>query len=97
MALNIFPSSPLPAGLQREFDWAESEFEYDSGAAQGLTPYLRPLHNWNVPWKNINEIKESTLSSFWNLQKGTVTPFPIKDPIDFRINSVFVTSGDGVT
>ncbi len=95
--MNIFPSSPLPAGLQREFDWNESSMKYDSGARQGLTPYLRPLNSYSVPWKNINEVKQSALSSFYNLQKGTVEPFLMKDPIDFRVNSVFVVSGDAVT
>lgn len=97
MALNIFPSSPLPAGLTREFDWNDSRMRYDSGARQGLTPYLRPLSNYSVPWKNINEVKQSAIQSFWNLQKAGVTPFLMADPIDFRVNSVFVVSGDAVT
>lgn len=92
--MNIFPTSPLPAGLQREFNWNENVMRYDSGARQAVTPYVQPLHKWSVPWKNINEIKESQLSSFFNLQKGMTTPFLMKDPIDFRINSIFVTSGD---
>jgi len=94
MALNIFPSSPLPAGLQREFDWRENITKYDSGARQAMTPLIQPLHNWSVPWNNINEIKQSALSSFFNLQKGQVTPFLMKDPIDFRTNSVLAVNTD---
>jgi len=94
MALNIFPTSPLPAGMTREPFWNESKVKYDSGARQATTPYIRPLQRYNIPFKNINEVKQSGVFSFWNLQKGMTTPFLMKDPIDFRINSAFVTSGD---
>lgn len=94
MALNVFPTSPLPAGLQREFDWAENVTKYDSGARQAVTPYVRPLYKWSVPWQNINDVKQSGLSSFFNLQKGMTTPFLMKDPIDFRVNCIFLTSGN---
>ena len=95
--LNIFPTSPLPAGLTRAPFWNESLNKYDSGARQGITPWLRPLTKYTIPFRNINEVKQSALYSFYNLQKGTVTPFLMKDPIDFRVNSVFVVSGDAVS
>lgn len=97
MALNIFPSSPLPAGLTREPFWNTSKIRYDSGARQATTPYKRPLMRYNIPFKNVNEVKQSAVFSFWNLQKGTTTPFLMKDPIDYLINSVFVVSGDAVS
>ena len=96
MALNIFPTSPLPAGMTRAPFWNESTAKYDSGARQGTTPFLRPLMKYVIPFRNINEVKQSALFSFYNLQKGMTTPFLIKDPIDFRVNSVFVASGDPV-
>jgi len=92
MALNIFPTSPLPAGMTRVFDWNESTTKYDSGARQGMTPWLRPLNKYNIPFRNINEVKQSGLSSFFNLQKGMTTPFLMKDPIDFRVNSVLAVN-----
>lgn len=95
--MNIFPTSPLPAGLTREFDWNENDVKYDSGARQGLTPWLRPLIKYNIPYKNVNEFKQSAVQSFVNLQRTSVFPFLIKDPIDFRVNSVFVVSGDAVS
>jgi hypothetical protein len=97
MALNIFPSSPLPAGLDRDKDWGENITKYDSGARQGLTPFQRPLHRWSVPWKNINEIKQAAISSFIDLQKGMVTPFLMKDPDTFRVNSVLAVATNQLT
>jgi len=97
MALNIFPSSPLPAGLEREFDWRENVTKYDSGARQGMTPLTQPLHKWSVPWKNINEVKQSVLSSFFNLQKGKTTPFLMKDPIEYETNSVLAVATNQLT
>lgn len=92
--MNIFPTSPLPANMTREPFWNESTTKYDSGARQGISPYLRPLTKYTIPFRNINEVKQAALFSFYNLQKGMTTPFLMKDPIDFRVNSVFVTSGD---
>lgn len=97
MALNIFPASPLPAGLDRERFWNENITKYDSGARQGLTPFLRPLLRWSVPWKNINEIKQAAISSFWDLQKGMTTPFLMKDPDTFRINSALAVATNELT
>ena len=97
MALNIFPSSPLPAGLTREKFWNENITRYDSGARQGLTPFLRPLYRWSVPWSNINEIKQVVISEFWDTQKGQTTPFLMKDPDTFRINSVLAVNTNFTT
>ncbi len=96
MVLAIFPTSPLPAGMTKTQDWHESDAKYDSGAAQGLTPYSRPLMRYQIPFKNINELKQESLQLFVKNQRNGVTPFLMKDPdpLDFRINSVFVTSGD---
>ena len=93
MALNIFPTSPLPAGLNREWAWNENIAQYDSGEQQGISPWIRPLARYSVPWKNISDLTQDGLSSFYNLQKGRTTPFLMKDPDEFRVNSVFVTSG----
>ena len=96
MVLAIFPTSPLPAGMTKVQDWNETDTEYDSGAAQGLTSYLRPLMRYTIKFKNINEIKNESLQLFIKQQRNGVTPFLMKDPdpLDYRINSVFVTSGD---
>jgi hypothetical protein len=97
MALNIFPTSPLPAGLTRAPFWNTSVVKYDSGARQATTPFVRPLLKYQIPFKNINELKQSAVYSFWNLQRGMTFPFLMADPIDFRVNSVFVVSGDAVS
>jgi len=96
MVLAIFPTSPLPGGMVKTQDWNETDTRYDSGAAQGLTPFLRPLMRYSFPYRNINEIKNESLQLFVKQQRNGVTPFLMKDPdpLDFRINSVFVTSGD---
>lgn len=79
--------------------WNEANTKYDSGAAQGTTAWLRPLMRYNIPFKNINEIKQHSLQLFIKNQRNGVTPFLMKDPnpLDYRINSVFVVSGDAVT
>jgi hypothetical protein len=94
MALSIFPMSPLPAETSRERNWGELTTPYDSGAFQGMTPFQKPLYVWDIPFKNVNEIKQGSLSAFVDAQRGMVTPFLMKDPYDFRINSVLaVRSG----
>ena len=94
MALSIFPMSPLPAETTKDRDWGESTTNFDSGAFQGMTPFQKPLYAWDIPFKNINEIKQSSLAAFVDTQKGMVTPFLMKDPYDYRVNSVLgVNSG----
>jgi hypothetical protein len=90
----VFPLSPLPAETTRERDWGENTFNYDSGAFQGMTPYQKPLYMWDIPFKNINELKQGPLATFVDSLRGMVTPFLMKDPYDFRVNSVLsVRSG----
>lgn len=92
MALNIFPTSPLPT-MTREFDWNESQVFFDSGESQSVTPYTRPLFRYNIPFRNFNELKQSSIDYFFRVQqKGGVTPFLIKDPYHFRVNSVLAVS-----
>ncbi len=94
MALLTFPFSPLPAGTDRFKNWNEAEIAYDSGDSQGLTAFLKPLYEYNMPMQGYTEIKQSSLWSFWDRVKGTVTPFLMKDPYDYAVNSVLaVRSG----
>lgn len=82
--------------MSKTAGWDEHSTKYDSGAAQGSTTYLRPLMTYRIPFKNINEIKQHSLQLFVKQQRNGVLPFLMKDPnpLDYRINSVFVTSGD---
>lgn len=94
MAYPIFPVSPLPANLTRDFHWKVDKVRYDSGARQAMTSYARPLYRYEVPIPIYTEIKQSSLAYFWNLVKGETLPFFMKDPYDFRVNSgIAVRSG----
>ena len=94
MVLPIFPMSPLPADLDRWKDWASDVNKFDSGAAQGATSYVKPLYQYSFAVPAMNEIKQSSLWAFVDTVKQTTNPFLIKDPYDFRINSVLaVRSG----
>lgn len=89
----IFPSSPLPGGLRRTKQWNGNNITYDSGANQGFTAWKKPLYRWDVPWQNINDVKQGVLSTFADSVRGTVDPFLIKDPYDYKVGSVqFVNS-----
>lgn len=88
MALAIFPSSPLPGGIQRTKAWNSYNVRYDSGAQQGFTAYKRPLYEWSIPWQNIPDTSQRTIAYFADTVKGTVTPFLIKDPYDYAVGSV---------
>ncbi len=92
MALPIFPSSPLPGGLKRTKKWNGNEANYDSGARQGFTAWKKPLFTWAIPWKNINETKQNTLTSFADDVRGTVDAFLIKDVYEFAVGSVTLVS-----
>lgn len=90
----IFPVSPLPAGLNRQVDWGEQTTSYDSGRYQAVTPYLRPMYNLAVPFRNFTEVKQGQIFTFINSQKNGTMPFLMKDPYDYRVNSVLaVRSG----
>jgi hypothetical protein len=92
--MNIFPFSPLPAGLERNKNWNVEVQEYDNGDSQGLSAFVKPLYEWSLPMQNYNEIKQSSLWSFWDTQHGAAIPFLIKDAYDNRVNSVLaVRSG----
>ena len=91
-----FPTYPivLPADTQRNRSWAVEQTFYDSGAYQGATPRVRPLLTWDIPWKNINIIRQNSLEALFDATFGGASPFLIKDAYDFRVASVMaVRSG----
>lgn len=94
MALLIFPVSPLPADLDRQPSWNTDRVRYDSGARQGFSAYTRPLYEYEITFQNMNEIKEATLMTFIHSVRGMTDTWLMKDPYDFRVNSVLaVRSG----
>lgn len=96
MSLPIFPVSPLPAQTGVTFDWNVNESRYDSGERNAMTPWLRPLYEWAIPFQNMNEIKRETLADFVLSPdiRGGVGNFLMKDAYHFRVNSVLaVRSG----
>lgn len=90
--MEIFPVSPLPARMTRQFKFNVSVQRYDSGARQAVTAWSKPLYEWRIPWQNMNETKQNTLASFAKDMFGPLTPFLMKDPYDYRINSVLLCS-----
>ena len=95
MTLAIWPNSiPFPAGTTRQKNWNANVQRYDSGAAQGIVPFAKPLYEWNLPFKNYTETKQGSLWGFWDDVRGPANPFLMKDAYDFRVNSVLaVRSG----
>lgn len=94
MSYITFPFTPLPAGTSRMKEWNSTVQAYDSGDAQGLSPWIRPLYRYTLPLNNYTEIKQSSLWHFWDLTKGPTIPFLMRDPYDYAINSVLaVRSG----
>lgn len=94
MAYPTFPFSPLPGGTERFKDWNENVDVYDSGAEQAGSPFLRPLYNYTIPIKNMQDTKQQSLWAFWDTVKGRVSPFLMMDPYDYSVNSVLgVDSG----
>lgn len=87
MSLAIFPSSAVPAGMRRTQNWNESDVTFDSGAYQAMTPFSRPLWKYEIPWQNINEIRQQMILTHVNSVKGRVFPWFFKDPYEFRIGS----------
>ena len=97
MGLPTFPFSPLFAAMTREFDWNENKNVYDSGDQQGSTNWAKPLYKYTMNISLYNQIKQSSLWAFWNLQtKGMTKPFLIKDPYDNYVSSVIV-AGNAAT
>lgn len=94
MSLAVFPLSPLPAGMSRLRDWNEGVDNYDSGASQGISNRVRPMYRYQIPFQNINENGQGSLSSFVDDLKGRTTPFLMKDPYEFAVDSnIAVRSG----
>lgn len=96
MPYPIFPVSPLPADLDRTPSWNTDRVRYDSGARQGFSTYARPLWEYDVSFSNMNEVKEAVLVTFIHSVRGMTDPFLMKDPYDFRVNSV-VAVRSGIT
>ncbi len=93
MSYPIFPVSPLPAGQERTRFWKTDADQYDSGAAQAMTTFTRPLFRWAIPFTNMTEVKQGLLSTLVDSVKGTF-PFLLKDPYEFAVSSVLaVDSG----
>jgi hypothetical protein len=90
--MEIFPVSPLPANMTRTFKFNVSVQRFDSGARQAVTAWSKPLYEWRIPWRNMNETKQNTLASFAKDMFGPLTPFLMKDPYDYRVNSVVAVS-----
>jgi len=84
----------MPANVQRWKDWSSDNQEYDSGLRIGFSPFTQPLYHWQFPIKAMNELKQAALWSFVDDVKQTTNPFLMKDPYDYRVNSVLgVRSG----
>jgi len=81
--MNIFPTSPVYADLERKPSWNEEVNFYDSGKRQGSTAWQRPLYRYAINATNMPETKQQSLHAFWHQQKGKTTPFLFKDPYDY--------------
>jgi hypothetical protein len=93
MVYPIFPVSPVPADLSRAIRWGGNHARYDSGAAQGLTPYAKPLYDYGLGFRNINETKRDQIVSLTNSVKGKTFPFWFPDPYDYVNSNLVVESG----
>lgn len=92
--LPIMPFSPLPANIQRTWNWGENVVIYDTGEQQADTAFVKPLLQWDCPIKLMTEIKQSSLEAFQNATKGQTRPFLMKDPYEYQVTSVMgVNSG----
>jgi hypothetical protein len=96
MTLPIMPYSPLPANIQRTWNWGENTVIYDTGEQQADSPFLKPLLQWMVDARLFTEIRQSSLEAFQNATKGMTRPFLMKDPYEFYVGSVIVANS-GVT
>lgn len=94
--MEIFPTSPVWADIQRTVNWAEEVYRYDSGVRQGSTPWERPLYKYDIVGRNFNEVKQESLHVFVNSHKGMVTPFLFKDPYDYHANGVTLASSSNM-
>lgn len=98
MAYLTFPTSPVPAPL-RFFDfWNESIVNFDSGAYQGSTAFQKPMRRYSFSGANMPRTKQQSLSAFWNIHKGRVTPWLFGDPYDIGAQGGTVKAlGPGIT
>lgn len=94
MAYPIFPYSPLPANLNRTWDWGENNIRYDNGEQQSDSPFIKPLLRWTVPIPLMTEARQPAVKDFQNATKGMTRPFLMKDAYDYQVASVLgVRSG----
>lgn len=97
MPLPIWPTSPVPAGINRTPFWGDSVQEYDSGLSQGSTAFSKPLMRYSLSFNNMARIRQNSLSALYNACRGGVLPFLFKDPYDFRANAtICVRTGTAV-
>ncbi len=89
MVLPIFPTSPVPADMNREPIWNEGVQTFDSGARQASSPFVKPLYKYSFGLTNIDRTKQNSLEHFYNFKtRGKTQPFLFSDPYDNRINGV---------
>lgn len=97
MTLPIFPTSPLPVNVNREFDWGVSVVEYDSGAEQAQTAWQKPLYRWEIGWSNMPRTQQQSLSAFIrDVARGRLRPFFLMDPYDYQVQSAGIGFTTGV-
>jgi len=86
-SLQIFPVSPLPADIDRIRSWGDKITQYESGAVQGSTAWQYPLMRISIPFVNIASECRNDLVTFFDLTKGRVKPFLMKDPDESYVTS----------
>jgi hypothetical protein len=98
MAYPIWPTSPVPANIQREINWGDSVQRYDNGMEQGSSPYVKPLARYTIQLQNIPRAKQRILHAFYvNSCRGRTVPFLFSDPYDNRVDgAICVQSGSAV-
>jgi len=86
MPYSIWPTSPVPANIQRGIMWGESVQTYDSGAEQASTPWAKPLLQYTISLTNIPRTKQTSLHAFYrDICKAKTVPFLFADPYDYQI------------
>jgi len=89
MALPIWPTSPVPASIQRDPLWGESVQVFDNGKEVGGSPWQKPLIKYTVSLQNIPMSKQQSLWFFYNrLCRGRSVPFLFADPYENRVDGV---------
>lgn len=90
MTIQIFPTSPIPAGGTREPVWNSGVKNYDSGVKQGVSYWSRPLYRFQIPWQNFARTSQSSLEAFYNAMKASATPFFFGDPYNHIVTSALI-------